>query len=1072
MNVHYTVGIGWLCRLIPTRSFTTKLAYIPLALSMCLFGVGQLWASEPAVAKDENGLVAQQQVSGKVTDASNSPLASVTVTEKGTNNSTSTNDQGDYILTLRNPSDAVLVFQYLGYAIAEQPVTGATLNVVLEEDQTALEEVVVTGFGMAQKKASLTGSISVIGSEDISRSLSSTASGALVGKIPGLNFRQTDGRPGATTNIQIRNMGTPLYVIDGVQKDAEQFNNLDFNDIESIAVLKDASAAIYGVRAANGVIVVTTKRGRQNTKNTISLTSNYGFQNLSTFPKPADAATYVENYIQSETVQGATNYRYDAEDLAKWRQGTEKGYVPFDWYDYIWETSPQTYLNANVSGGSDKINYYFSLGHLNQNDVIVNYGGFKRTNVQMGITSNISDRFRVGMTFNARHQQKVNPGVPGGDDLWLPRFGTFRNLPTVRPFANDNPDYPTLTSNDPGTNFGWLTYDLSGKFQDTRRVAQLNFDAAYDIVDGLTARALVGYFFENQRLDNHEFTYKLYGYDEATDTYPVIFQNNNPWRERRMGHKEEMTSNVQLNYVKSIGNHNLSLLGGLETILRKEPTTWVHSIPTSNALNLIDYETMDTYTDVGDNPQARVGYIGKINYDYAGKYLIEFIGRYDGSWKFPPNDRWGFFPGVTGGWVASEESFWKDSKLGSVVNYLKIRGSYGLVGDDDTNQIGYNPFDYLAGYNYKQGGAVIDGRYVLGTQPRGLPVTTLSWLRAELANVGFDAAFLNNRLTSTFEVFQRKRTGLPAARYDVLLPFEVGFGLPNENLNSDMHRGYEAVVRWSDRVGEWTYSLAGNVTYSRFYDWDRYKPRFSNSWDEYRSSLVQRYGYLNWGLQSDGQFQSWEEIANWPIDNDRQGNRTLRPGDVKYKDLNGDGVINGLDERPIGYRQGETPVINAGLNFAFAYKGFDLGLDFSSGGMYTFYKQWEMRNPFHDGGNNPQYYFDDAWKLSDIWDANSELIPGKYPMLLIGNSAHSNYWNSDFWKQNIRYIKLRNVDFGYSLPKHILEPLSITGVRVYFSGQNLLTWTNLIGVDPEADQDNGLGYPTMRIFNFGVNVRF
>ena len=1031
--------------------------------------VALLWCVGLSIAMAQT-----RPITGTVRDAvDQSPINGATVRVLSNQRTTSTLADGTFGIEVARGGDSLLVY-FLGYEEVRVAVgaTQRTVVINLTPSSESLEEVVVTGFGLAQKKETLTGAISTINADDISRSLASTTSGALVGKIPGLNFRQTDGRPGSTTQLQIRNMGNPLYVIDGVQKDAGQFNNLDFNDIESISILKDASAAIYGVRAANGVVVVTTKRGKRNTKNTISLTSNYGFQNLSTFARPADAATYVQNYIQSETVQGVSNYRYSAEDLEKWQQGTEKGYVPFDWYDYIWETSPQVYLNANVSGGSDRINYYFSLGHLNQNDVIVNYGGFKRTNVQMNITANISDRFRVGASYNARHEQKTNPGVPGGDDLWLPRFGTYRNLPTVRPFANDNPDYPTLTSNDPGTNFGWLNYELSGKMQNTWRVSQLNFDAEYNLIDGLTAKALVGYYFANQRLDNHEYTYKLYGYDEATDTYPVIFENNNPWRERRMGHVEEMTSNVQLNYTKAFGNHHIAAVGGLETILRNEPTTWIHSIPDANALNLIYFHNADQYNDVGNNTQARLGYIGKVNYDYAGKYLLELIGRYDGSWKFPPNDRWGFFPAASVGWRISQEKFWQDSKVGNVVNDLKIRGSFGLVGDDDTGQLWYAPFDYMAGYNYQVGGAYIDGEYVLGTQPRGLPVTTLSWLRAEIANIGLDAAFLRNRLTTTVEIFQRKRMGLPAARYDVLLPSEVGFSLPNENLNSDMHRGYEAVVRWSDRAGELTYSLAGNVTYSRFYDWDRYKPRFSNSWDKYRNSLVQRYGYLNWGLEADGQFQSWEEIASWPVDNDRQGNRTLRPGDVKYVDQNGDGVINGLDERPIGYRQGSTPILNFGLNFSFAYKGFDLALDFSGGGMYTFYKEWEMRNPFHDGGNNPQYYFDDAWKLSDIWDANSELIPGKYPMLLIGNSAHSNYWNSTFWKQNIRYIKLRNLDFGYSLPNRILEPLSITGVRVYFSGQNLVTLTNLIGIDPEMDATNGLGYPTMRIMNFGINVKF
>ncbi len=1040
--------------------------------------VALLWCVGLSIAMAQT-----RPITGTVRDAEgNTPIGSATIRALVSQRTTSSSVDGTFSIEVASGGDSLLV-SYIGY---DQSVTrvGTNTNQVtinLTSSSEALEEVVVTGFGMAQKKETLTGAISSIGSDDISRSLSSTASGALVGKMPGLNFRQTDGRPGSSTAIQIRNMGDPLYVIDGVQKDAGQFNNLDFNDIESISVLKDASAAIYGVRAANGVIVVTTKRGKKNTKNTIGLTANYGFQNLSTFPKPADAVTYIESYIQAETVRPPEARTYNAEDLEKWRQGTEKGYVPFDWYDYIWETSPQVYLNANVSGGSDKINYYFSLGHLNQQDVIVNYGGFKRTNVQMNINAQISDRFRVGANYNARLEYRRNPGVPGGDDLWLPRFATFRNLPTKRPFANDNPAYPALTSTDPGTNFGWLNYDLSGERTETWRVSQLNFDAEYDVIDGLKAKALVGYYFANQRMDNHEFTYKLYKYNEADDTYEVDFENNNPWRERRMGHVEELTSNVQLNYNKIFGAHNLSIIGGVESILRKTPTTWLHSIPTANALKLIDYETMDTYDDEGDNPQARLGYIGKINYDYNGKYLLELLGRYDGSWKFPANDRWGFFPAASAGWRISQESFWQNSKIGNIVNDLKIRGSFGLVGDDNTE--GYNPFDYMSGYNYKRyrnekgewvnlASSVIDGAYVIGTQPRGLPVTTLSWLRAEMANIGLDAAFLNNRLTTTVEFFQRKRTGLPAERYDVLLPKEVGFLLPKENLNSDMHRGYEAVVRWSDRAGELAYSLAGNVTYSRFFDWDRYKPRFSNSWDEYRNSLVQRFGHLNWGLESDGQFQSWEEIANWPIDNDRQGNRTLRPGDVKYKDLNGDGVINGLDERPIGYRRDATPALNFGLNFAFAYKGFDLGIDFSGGGMFTFYKEHEMRTPFQNGGNIPQYYADDAWKLSDIWDANSELIPGKYPMLLIGNGDHSNYWNSDFWKQKIRYMKLRNLDFGYSLPTHILEPLSISGVRVYFSGQNLFTLTNLIGIDPETEDTNGLGYPTYRIMNFGLNVRF
>ena len=1018
----------------------------------------------------------QKVVKGTVLDPLGEPVIGANVVEKGTTNGIITDLDGSF--TLHVSPDAVLEISYIGYVTQTVPVKGkSVVSVTLREDSQALEEVVVTGFGLAQKKATLTGAITQVGSEDISRSVASTASGALVGKIAGLNTRQTDGRPGATTSIQIRNMGNPLYVIDGIQSDSKQFNNIDFNDIESISVLKDASAAIYGVRAANGVIVVTTKKGKRNTKNTVSLNAYYGWQNPSTFPKPADAATYLTNYVQSETVQGKTDYTYSKEVYQKWLAGKEKGYVPFDWYDFIWETNPQYYLNANISGGSDKINYYLSVGHLNQDAMIVNYGGFKRTNVQMSIDAQINNRLKVGATMNGRIEDIKNPGVPEVDDYWMPRFGTYRNLPTKRPYANDNPNYPTMTSSNAATNFAWLNYDLSGEFQETWRVAQLQATAEYDIWDGLKAKAMVGYFLNYHVKNNQEYTYKLYSYDEATDTYPVMFENTNPWREREVGHEEELSSNIQLSYNKKFGDHSVAAIVGFEAIKRDTPHSWLHSVPTANSLHLIDYPTMDTYDDYGNETQARLGWMFRGNYDYANKYLVEFSARYDGSWKFPPNQRWGFFPSASVGWRISEEVFWKESKLANIFSDLKIRGSYGMVGDDmetsgDPNRDLYRPFDYMSGYNYKNGGSVIDGVYTIGSVPRGLPVTTISWLKVKILDIGLDVAFLDNRLTGQFDFFRRQRDGLPASRYDVLLPSEVGFSLPKENLNSDVHMGYDAAVRWSDRVEDFTYSIGGNITYSRFYDWEQYKPRFSNSWDVYRNSINHRFGYVNWGLEAIGQFQSWEEIATYPIDNDRQGNKTLRPGDIKYKDVNGDGVINSMDERPVGYREGATPVLNFGLNFAFGWKGFDLAFDLTGGAMASWYQDWEQRNPFHDGGNNPQYYMEDTWHLADIWDADSELIPGKYPMLLIGNSSHSNYWNSTFWKKNVRYVKLRNLELGYTLPKHIVEKALISDLRFYVAGTNLFTLTNAPGIDPETSEGNGLAYPTTRIINIGVNLKF
>ena len=1013
----------------------------------------------------------QQQkkaITGLVVDNLGAPIIGASVKEKGTSNGTITDIDGNFSLNV--DAKSVLEVSYLGFLTQTISVGGNDrIRVEMKEDSQALNEVVVTGFGLSQKKVTLTGAISTLGASDISRSFATTASGSLVGKIAGVNSRQTDGRPGASTDISIRNMGSPLYVIDGIQSDGGQFNNIDFNDIETVTVLKDASASIYGVRAANGVVVVTTKKGKRNTKNVVSLNAYYGWQDNFKFTEPSNSKTYVSSYVQAETLRGGQR-TYNEEEYKKWMDGTETGYQGFDWYDYIWKSAPQYYTNLNVSGGSDKSNYYISVGHLNQDATVQNYGGFKRTNAQMNIDTQINERLKVGAGMNGRIETRKNPGAPGGDDYWLPRFAVFRNLPTKRPYANDNPLYPQKVSDDPQTNFAVMNYALSGYNKDEWRVIQLQANAEYDLLNGFKVKALGSYYYANRVNDIQEYPYKLYRYDEATDTYPVDYAMSDPYRERVNAYVEEISTNIQVAYDGKFGGHSLNAVAGMETIQRRDPSSTIYSRPVADNMHLINFKEIKSFNDNGANTQARLGWIGRINYNYVDKYLLELSGRYDGSWKFPPNDRWGFFPSASIGWRISEEKFWQDSKITNIISDLKLRGSYGLVGDDNVN--GYGAFDYMTGYDYNQGGSVIDGGYVVGTKPRGLPVTTLSWIKAKILNVGFDISFLNNRLTGQFDYFNRKRTGLPAARYDVLLPSELGFDLPRENLNSDVNRGVDFMVRWTDKVDEFNYSIAANATYARFYDWEQYDTRKSNSWDVYRNSIYQRYGYVNWGLEAIGQFQSWEEIANYTIDNDRKGNSTLMPGDIKYKDVNGDGVINGMDERPIGYRQDGTPIFNFGFNFVFEWKGFDLGFDFTGSTLNTYWQRWEQQIPFQNNGNTPSEILKNSWRLADIWDPNSDMISGKYPLVRLNMGDHSNYWNSTYWKSNVRYIKLRNLEFGYNLPKKVLTKVNITGLRVYIGGNNLFALSNVMGVDPEQKDDNGLGYPTMRMVNIGLNLKF
>lgn len=946
--------------------------------------------------------------------------------------------------------------------------TQAVINVSLQDETFGIEEVVAIGYGV-QRRETLTGAISNVVSADISRSQATTASGALVGKIAGVNTRQGDGRPGSSTSIQIRNMGTPLYVIDGVQKDEGQFNNLDFNDIESISILKDASAAIYGVRAANGVVVVTTKKGRLGTRNTVNVNAYYGWQEMFKFPRPADIGTYISSHIQSDAIRGTTP-RFTMDDLSKWQAGTEPGYRPWDWYDYIMITAPQNYIGVNTTGGSDKINYYLAVSNLNQDVAMKNYGGFYRTNVQLNLDANITDKLKVGGSLNGRIERRMRPGVPGGDDIWQALFAVYRNLPTARPFANDNPNYPTRTSALNETNFGMLNYETAGKWEETWRVMQLNYNMEYEIASGLTARGVFGYYLANRWLDNHEYTFKLYNYDKTTDTYPVIFSMDNPWRERDIRMVEEIMTQGQINYDKKFGEHSIAVVAAAETYLRHTPGFWIHSRPESNALRLIDYQSMTTFNDTGKNTEARIGYVGRLSYNYAQKYLLDLSARYDGSWKFPPEDRWGFFPSVSVGWRISQESFWTTIGASSIFSDMKIRGSYGMLGDDNVS--GYNAFDYLPGYTYRSGGAVLDNKFFIGTVPRGLPVTSLSWMTARIFNVGVDFGMFESKLAGSLDFFRRQREGLPAARYDVLIPSEAGFSLPNENLNSDAIMGMDGFIKWSEKIRDFQYSVGANFTYARRYNWQQYKPRFGNSWDRYRNAIWERFTAVNWGYQSIGQFQTWEEIANHQVDNDNQGNRTLRPGDIIYKDVNGDGFINSMDMRPIGFQQGTTPILNFGINLGAAYKSFDLAFDFTGATGYTYEQNWESKNPFHDGGNNPQFYMGNQWRLSDPSNPNSTLIPGKYPTLLVGNGSHSNYWNSSFWKYNVYYVKLRNLEIGYTLPKNLVARAGMEKARVYAMGQNIFSIDNLDGVDPEITGASGVHYPTNRVISIGVNVTF
>lgn len=1024
---------------------------------------------------------AQNQVTGHVADATGEPIIGANVTVKGTTVGTITDIDGNFTLEVGS-TDGTLVVSFIGYKSAEAAIKGKSpINVILQEDTETLDEVVVVGYG-TQNRKSLTGAISDVKSESLTRSVSTTTAGALSGKIAGISTRAKDARPGKGISLEIRNMGAPLYVIDGIPYGGntgndwlvnsevsgnDVFNSLNIEDIESITVLKDASAAIYGLRASNGVVLVTTKKGKKNEKVSINVNGYYGWQNLTRFPELANAEQYTRGLAEAAQNRGEDpNSVYTKEELAKWAAGTEKGYKSYDYYDMIMRKNvPQYHVNASVTGGSERTNYYLSVAHTSQEAMMPDFN-YQRTNFQLNLDTKITNRFTIGAQVSERYEKTNDVGLPGGDGYYSAILAVFKMRPIDSPYANDNPNYiRNIDSYRNGYNPAAFRRDIAGYKDSMTRYANINAYAQYDFGFGLTAKATFSYGYTNSRFDGYQYAYQIYTYDEASDTYNGTNAAGR-WRLQIDRSVPTRYMQLQLNYNKQIKDHNISAVLGYEASDYDWSKKTYGTEPSTDYLPLLQMDEINSFGDEWSY-EARAGWLARVNYDYAHKYLVELLARYDGSYLYAPSQRWGFFPGASIGWRISEENFF--APLKSVVDDLKIRASIGQTGTES----GVSLFGYLSGYNWNQGSAVLDGEYVTGLNQRGLPVTNLSWTKNTTKNIGFDLTMFGNRLTISADAFRKDITGVPAARYDVLLPSEVGYSLPNENLNKQAYVGTEAMATWTDHIGDFNYRVSGNITFSRYRNIESYKPRFSNSWDEYRNSSEDRWGGIYWGYQVIGQFQSEEEIKNYPVNLDGQGNTTLLPGDLIYKDVNNDGVINGMDERPIGFPEGWAPILSFGGNIGLEWKGIDLNIDFSGGAMQGWRQNYELTNAYHNGGNSPAYLLEDRWHRLDLYDPESEWVPGRYPAIRNGEFAYNNK-NSDFWLHNVHYLRISNLEIGYSLPTWMLKPIHAQKVRIYGSVSNLCSFDNVhqYGIDPEITAAAAVVYPQQRTFLVGFNVTF
>lgn len=1031
---------------------------------------------ETAMDIGEIDKLAQIEITGKVTDSLNTPLVGVTIKEKGGKGSTTTDGNGSYSLEVSD--DAVLIISYVGYEAQEISVAGRKkINVVLRSGISELNEVVVVGYG-TQKKETLTGSVSVVEGGDLARTKNENVVNMLTGKAPGVRVVQKSAAPGDyDATIDIRGMGDPLFVIDGVVRDQGYFSRMNAEEIDNISILKDASAAVYGLRAANGVVLITTKSGNaQNGKVDIAFNSSYSVQQFLNVPKSVNAVDYMilrneENWQDfGRNYMARTNPVFTEKDFQPYLDGEKQSY---DWFKAVFRNStPQYEQNLSVNGGSEKLRYYFNLGYSKQigaykSDDYKNDRWNLRTNVDAQITSRLKAKVSLGAILD-------NTRKPNGVD-WTAYKMTWLTRPDAPFYANDNPEFPNGDSellNDGNNAIVQTDEDFVGYNLNKDRRFNGTLTLEYDIpgMKGLSVKGLYDYSVGLPDYNNYKHSYSLFQYNPDNDTYSQIERNTPSSITKGVNFNFDTDLQLGLYYQNSFLKHNVNgFLIYEETYSNWDGFSAFRELMVESEYLFAGEDKNQRAIGAGIGDRASTSVIGSFSYDYSEKYLFDFKFRYDGSSRFPKGSRFGFFPAILAGWRLSEEEFIKDNI--TFLSNLKIRASYGEMGDDGSAG-NYPP---ATGYNLNGDnlGWIYDGTLTGGVSASNIPNPDLTWYKIKSYNAGLDFGFLNSKLTGAFDLYKRDRLGLLATSASVI-PGTVGASLPQENLNNDRNFGYEISLNYRDNVDDLSYYVGGQLSRTRYMRTKWLETPAGNSYDQWRNRSSGRYGNIWWGQESGGMFTSIEQIRSFEMPT---GQNTL-PGDWWMADWNGDGVIDDNDVHPIATTG--LPIFTYGISLGASWKGFDLALDFA--GAYGVYVQYGevLTEALPFGGQNTLSYFMDRWHPvdpdADYFNPDTEWVSGFYPVT--GRDGQRTGTNGI---QNASYLRLKTAEIGYSLPGSLLSKAKIKGLKLYLSGYNLLTFTKLKNVDPERPGAEGgastsdidfYNYPVNRTYTAGVRIEF
>lgn len=1032
------------------------------------------------------GAIKQQQltVSGKVRGSGDdSGLPGVNVVIKGTTFGTTTDAEGKYVLQVPD-GNATLVFTFIGYKPREIVVAGqSVIDVTLDADIQQLDEVVVVGYG-TQQKLGLTSAVSSIKGDVMLQTKNENPQNMLTGRIAGVRVWQRSAEPGSyNNNFDIRGMGAPLVVIDGVIRTMEDFQRLNPSDIDDVSVLKDASAAIYGVRSANGVMLVTTKKGIQG-KSTVTYNGSFTWQTPSNMPELADPYQTMTLYNERSmnNISGGSII-YGPDKFEEFSSGARR---TTDWNSLIFaKVAPQTRHDFSISGGTDKTQYYVSGGYLYQQSFLqsgdLNYDKY---NFRSNITSQVTDGLTFNINLAGMADNRNNPYSSTVDiirNYW--RQGVL--FPAYADPDNTMLNYQGLDLEE--NTVAKMTSDISGYRKYQQKTFQSSASLTYDfgtvlpVLEGLSLKGLISFDYRQDNNSIFRKEYYQYFFNALTNTYDSkVYTPSSPNQMRReMYSKQQVLWQALLNYNRIFKNvHKVSAMFAIESQLRKGDNYFAQSnlafdMPYLSAGVTTGQQTGQSIAPGDLYTIAYNAYIGRANYTFADRYIVEGAFRYDGSSKFVSTHQFGFFPSGSVGWRLSEEPFFKSIDALSFINQFKVRASYGVTATDDELH-----YDWYPGYIYPATGDNAEGGYynhyapgyVFGSKFNYgasliVPNSNISWVQGTTFDAGVDFAAWNGLFGFTVDYFDRRRSGLFANRNGDV-PTIVGTGAPRENANTDRQFGIDLELTHRHTIGPVTYRVKAIGTITRnMYGTAVQNGPYGNSYDKWRNdNLNNRYQGVQFGYESAGRYTSWEDIWSYPIFKER----TTLPGDYKYVDWNGDGEINGLDQHPFAYDQ--TPYLNYSLSFDANYKNFDLGFLLQGTAMGSM----EYKEPLYsiwgtNGGGTLQQYLD-RWHpvdpTADPYDPATQWVSGYY-----GYTGNYPLNNSSFNRVSTAYLRLKSIELGYTLPKR--GKLSSANIRVFVNAYNVATITKVRFVDPEhPDDDLGRLYPLNKSYTVGLSAKF